>query len=210
MRFQVKPHSGILLFFSSPRGPSALTIGHLAGASLLPLPWHSFSPAALPSPGRGGEQRGRKNARLGDVSTRGPLLAKPIASAGALHGPSSSPEQPSIRVTPATAPLPLTLYARSVLDAQSRVYPSNERCPRGSPGGLTATLSDWLSPLRIAAVTLLSFLRLRFRLGSDNSHRYTGCLLRVTASRGTHVQMPIFLGGSLGQLTLVRKTPQRD
>src|ERR1022692_849728 len=31
-----------------------------------------------------------------------------------------TPGQPSIRVTPATAPRPLTLYARSVLDAQSR------------------------------------------------------------------------------------------
>src|ERR1022692_1777870 len=87
MRFRVKPHSGILLFFSSTRGPSALAIGQLARASLLPLPWHSFSPAALPSPAAGGERRGRKNARLGDVSSRGPLLAKPIASAGVLHGP---------------------------------------------------------------------------------------------------------------------------
>jgi hypothetical protein len=65
MRFRVKPHSGILSVFLSTRGPSALAIGPLAGASLLRLPWHSFSPAALPSPGRGGARRGRKNARLG-------------------------------------------------------------------------------------------------------------------------------------------------
>src|SRR5450755_423112 len=68
MRFQVKPHSGILWLFLSTRGPSARAIGHLADASLLALPWHSFSPAALPSPSVGGERRGRKNARLGDVS----------------------------------------------------------------------------------------------------------------------------------------------
>jgi hypothetical protein len=42
------------------------------------------------------------------------------------------------------APSPLTLYASSVLDAQSRVHPSNERCLCRSPGGRTATLSDWL------------------------------------------------------------------
>jgi hypothetical protein len=65
MRLEVKPHSGILLLFRSTRGPSALAIGHLAHASLLALSWHSFSPAALPSPGRGGARRGRKNARLG-------------------------------------------------------------------------------------------------------------------------------------------------
>src|ERR1700687_2186224 len=62
MRFQVKPHSGILSVFLPERRPSALAIGHLAAASLLLLPWHSFSPAALPSAGRGGERRGRKNA----------------------------------------------------------------------------------------------------------------------------------------------------
>src|ERR1035438_7181807 len=50
MRVRVKPHSGILSFFCLKRGPSTLTIGHLADASLLALPWHSFSPAALPSP----------------------------------------------------------------------------------------------------------------------------------------------------------------
>jgi hypothetical protein len=54
--------SGILSFFLSSRGPPALTIGCLAVASLLPLPCHSFSPAALPSPGRGGE-RGEKECR---------------------------------------------------------------------------------------------------------------------------------------------------
>ncbi len=50
MRLEVKPHSGILLLFRSWRGPSTLTIGQFAFASLLPLSWHSFCPAALPSP----------------------------------------------------------------------------------------------------------------------------------------------------------------
>jgi hypothetical protein len=37
MRFQVKPHSGILSVFLPERRPSALAIGHLAAASLLLL-----------------------------------------------------------------------------------------------------------------------------------------------------------------------------
>src|SRR5262249_57526145 len=60
-----------------------------------------------------------------------------------LCGPSGTPGQPSIRVTPARAPSPVTLYARCVRDATVKVHPSNERCPCRSPGGRTATFSDW-------------------------------------------------------------------
>ena len=99
MRFCVKPHSGILAFFLSKRGPAALAIGHLAVASLLLLSWHSFSPAALPSPAAGGERRGRKNAmpRL-HPSARGSFPAQAVSSAGVCYGPSDTPGQPSIRV----------------------------------------------------------------------------------------------------------------
>jgi len=95
MRFQVKPHSGILSFFLSTRRPSALAIRHPADASLLPSPWHSFSPAALPSPCGWGRAAGEKEARLGDVAIRGPLLAKAFVSAGVVYGPSSAPGQPN-------------------------------------------------------------------------------------------------------------------
>jgi hypothetical protein len=99
MRFCVKPHSGILAFFLSKRGPAALAIGHLAIASLVLRSWHSFSPAALPSPVAGGERRGRKNAvpRL-HPSSRGSFRAKASSSAGVCYGPSDTPGQPSIRV----------------------------------------------------------------------------------------------------------------
>ena len=66
------------------------------------------------------------------------------------------------------------------------------------------------SPLPIAAFTLQTFLRLRFRLGSCNSHHRGGRLLGMTPSRRTHVQPPILLHGSLGHLTLIHQTPQRD
>src|SRR5262249_52433610 len=62
MRLEIKPHSGILSFFSLNRGRSTLAIRLFAFASLLALPQHSFSPAALPSPAAGGGRRGRKNA----------------------------------------------------------------------------------------------------------------------------------------------------
>src|SRR5260370_33049236 len=88
MRFQVKPHSGILSVFLPERRPSALAIGHLAAASLLLLPWHSFSPAALPSAGRGGERRGGKNAH--------PRWTRPPAA--------PRPRNPSCRLGPVTAP----------------------------------------------------------------------------------------------------------
>src|SRR5207302_7046265 len=46
-----------------------------------------------------------------------------------------------------------------------------------SPGGITATLSDWSSPTSSAAISLLSFLRSCFRLGAGNSHGDRGRLL---------------------------------
>jgi hypothetical protein len=149
MRFRVKPHSGILCFFLAPRGPSTLTIGQLAAASLLPLSWHSFSPAALPSPCRGGERRGRKNA-LSWRTLPHPdrCLRRPCCRLASSTDRAGRPDNRLSVWRSSRTPAPFTLYAQSVLDAKSRVHPSNERCPCGSPGGITATLSDSLLPQR--------------------------------------------------------------
>ena len=50
MRVQVKPHSGILSFFRSWRGPSTLAIGSPCRRFLAFRSYHSFSAAALPLP----------------------------------------------------------------------------------------------------------------------------------------------------------------
>src|SRR5262245_2582087 len=145
MRLVVKPHSGILSFFhrsaDRPRSRSGILPSRpcLLLLSILSPPPHS------PHPRRGEGGGGESMLLLVRMRPRpGSLLALAIVSAGVIYGPSATPGQPSLRVTPATAPTPATLYARCVPDATSKVHPSNERCPCRSPGGRTATLSDWL------------------------------------------------------------------
>src|SRR5262245_13215763 len=135
--------------FLSTRGPPALTYGFRADASLLPLPWHSFSPAALPSPRAGGERRGRKNAHARRTHFSGTFGAATLAGEGPAVGWRLLRPGRNARTTvyPCDAchgkrlrrhhPLPCTLQASWT---PSRVHPSNERCPCRSPGGKTATL----------------------------------------------------------------------
>jgi len=147
MRFRVKPHPGILSVFLRRRGQAARAIRLFADASLLPRPQHSFSPADLPSPAAGGGRRGRKNAHArGRHAPRLVCWQRPLCRLA-----SSRPERYArTTVYPCDAghgATTLYLVRSSVLDAQSRVDPSNERCPCRSPGGRTATRSDWPSLL---------------------------------------------------------------
>src|SRR6266540_520429 len=68
--------SSVLAFFLPRRSPLTLTWGRAAGQ--------------------------KECSVSADASSRETLLAKALLSAGVFHGPSSSPGQPSIRVTPAT------------------------------------------------------------------------------------------------------------
>src|SRR5262245_30162286 len=72
MRFRVKPHSGILAFFPSTRGPSALAIG----------------PSCRPV---------RAGSVLASFPTRR-IAGTSALVGGILRGPSATPGQPSIRV----------------------------------------------------------------------------------------------------------------
>ena len=120
MRLSVKSQSGVLFVCSRCADRPRLRARLRVDASLLPLSWHSFCPAALPSPRTGEERRDRKNAHPRRMrSTRGSSLAKSFVGWRRVRA-GQSPGQPSIRGTPATAPPPFTLYAPSVLDANSR------------------------------------------------------------------------------------------
>ena len=185
MRLWVKPRSGILLLFLSPRGPSALTIGHPALASLLPLSWHSFSPAALPSPRGWGRAAGEKECPVSaDAFIHGSLLAKTRVSAGVCYGPSRSPGQPSIRVTPATDATTPYLVRTKRPRRQIKSPPIERTAPLQVTRRHNGDSLRLAFAAAIAAVTSLLCCSLLARShGSDRSPGYRGRLLRVTPSR---------------------------
>ena len=121
-------------------------------ASCLRVPASSvlafFLPRRSPVTLAAGKRRGRKNAlprrTLPHPDRYGRIPCCRLASCTDRAG------RPDNRLSvwrSSRTPAPFTLYAPSVLNAKSRVHPSNERRPCGSPGGITATLSDWSRPL---------------------------------------------------------------
>ena len=148
MRMAVKPHQA---FFPAARTVHAATDS--AVASLLCLPQRSFPYAALPARRVRGERRREKNAPLHSVAL---LAAAPhVCPVGwRVLSPGTTPGLPSIRVGPATAPAPFTVYALGVRHAsKSRAHPSNERClsritrrQNGGPLRPHRTSSDLIGP----------------------------------------------------------------
>ena len=113
--------STVLAFFLPRRSPLSLSWGRAAGE--------------------------KECSALADASARGWLLAKLRRRLASCTDRTKRPDNRLSVWRSSRTPAPFTLYASSVLNAKSRVHPSNERCPCGSPGGITATLSDCLCPL---------------------------------------------------------------
>jgi hypothetical protein len=171
MRFCVKPHSGILAFFLSKRGPAALAIGHLAVASLLLLSWHSFSPAALPSPAAGGERRGEKECRAsaasifarlvsGESHLVGRRLLRPERYARTTVYPCGAPHERQHPI-----PCTLTAYGTPIAESTHRT--------NGALAGHPAA-ERRLSPTRLAHNEHACCPRVRFGLGGL-AHTATAC-----------------------------------
>jgi hypothetical protein len=154
MRLRVKPHQA---FFWAARTDHAAGLLPMSRALPGSLPEHSFA-AALPSPQVGGGRR-RKNApRLHPHAAHGARRRwrRPLPSVGVLSGPGARPEQPSIRVGPAT--VPSTFYrVRRERPARQQQEPTHRTngALSGSPGGTTAALSDFASSTATAAAPRL-------------------------------------------------------
>jgi hypothetical protein len=134
-----------------------------------------------------------------------------------------TPGLPSIRGAPLGMPTPSTLYAEASWTPHYENRPIERTVPTRTPGGLAATLSDWLylrqarrlppSLKWLVCVVVPDPLRGSTRQDSARQKSHAGSggrLPGVAPCRRTDIQMPVLLLGPGGQLALVHVTPQRD